>query len=125
MVHRAIFGSMERFIGTLIEHYGGAFPLWLAPVQVKVLPLGEQHVEYARQVINRLRQEKLRVELDTRDEKIGQKIRIAQLEQVPYMLIIGDKEVSGQTVSLRHRRKGDVGSLTIEQVIRQLLDEMN
>ncbi len=125
MVHRAIFGSMERFIGTLIEHYGGAFPLWLAPVQVKVLPLGEQHLEYANQLIAQLRQEKLRVELDPRDEKIGQKIRIAQLEQVPYMLIIGDKEVSGHTVSLRHRRKGDVGSLTIEQVIRQLLDEMN
>lgn len=125
MVHRAIFGSMERFIGTLIEHYGGAFPLWLAPVQVKVLPIGERHVEYAHQVIVRLRQEKFRVDMDTRDEKISQKIRVAQLEQIPYMLIIGDKELSGQTVSLRHRRKGDLGSLAIERLIRQLSDEVN
>ncbi len=124
MVHRAIFGSLERFIGTLIEHYGGAFPLWLSPVQVKVLPIGEQHVTYSKEVAARLRQEHFRVEIDTRDEKIGQKIRIAQLDQIPYMLIIGDKEVSGHTVSLRHRRKGDLGSLAIEQLIRQLSDEV-
>lgn len=124
MVHRTVLGSMERFVGALIEHYAGAFPMWLAPVQIKVLPIGKQHIEYAKQIEGMLRQEKFRVELDTRDEKIGQKIRIAQLEQVPYMLIIGDKEVSGQTVSLRHRRKGDLGSLTIEQTINQLSDEV-
>jgi threonyl-tRNA synthetase len=114
---------MERFIGALIEHYAGAFPLWLAPVQVKILPIGEKHLDYSRQVETLLRQEKFRVDVDTHDEKIGHKIRIAQLEQVPYMVIIGDKEVSGQTVSLRHRRKGDLGSLTIEQLICQLSDE--
>jgi threonyl-tRNA synthetase len=123
MVHRTVLGSMERFIGALIEHYAGAFPLWLAPVQVKILPIGEKHLDYSKQVETLLRQKKFRVEVDTHDEKIGHKIRIAQLEQVPYMVIIGDKEVSGQTVSLRHRRKGDLGSLTIEQLICQLSDE--
>jgi threonyl-tRNA synthetase len=123
MVHRTVLGSMERFVGALIEQYAGAFPLWLAPVQVKVLPIGERHLEYATQIASTLRKEHFRVDIDSRDEKVGQKIRVAQLEQVPYMMIIGDKEVSGQSVSLRHRRKGDLGSLTIEQVICQLLDE--
>ena len=123
MVHRTVLGSMERFTGALIEHYAGAFPLWLAPVQVKILPIGDRHVEYANQVAAALRQQKYRAEIDMRDEKIGQKIRVAQVEQVPYMLIIGDKEVTDQTVSLRHRRKGDVGSLTIEQLLCQLSDE--
>ena len=124
MVHRTVLGSMERFVGALIEHYAGAFPMWLAPVQVKLLPIGERHIEYAETVRTALQQAKYRVELDTRDEKIGHKIRVAQLEQVPYMLIIGDKEVSGQTVSLRHRRKGDLGSLTIDQLLLQLSDEV-
>jgi threonyl-tRNA synthetase len=123
MVHRTVLGSLERFIGALIEHYAGAFPLWLAPVQVKVLPLSDRHVEYAQQVRNALRKQRLRVDMDTRDEKIGQKIRVAQLEQVPYMLIVGDREAETGTVSLRHRRQGDMGSLTIEQCIGQLLDE--
>jgi threonyl-tRNA synthetase len=92
---------------------------------VKILPIGERHLEFSQQVAAQLRQNKFRVEVDARDEKIGQKIRVAQLEQVPYMLIIGDKELSGQTVSLRHRRKGDLGSLAIEQLIRQLSDEVN
>jgi len=124
MVHRTVLGSMERFTGALIEHYAGAFPLWLAPVQVKLLPIGDRHIEYANQVAAALRQQKYRVDVDTRDEKIGQKIRVAQVEQVPYMIIIGDKEVNDQTVSLRHRRKGDVGSLTIEHLLRQLSDEV-
>jgi len=124
MIHRTVLGSMERFIGALIEHYAGAFPLWLAPVQVKILPIGERHLDYSRKVAFLLHKEKFRIEVDTRNEKISQKIRVAQLEQVPYMLIIGDKEVSGQTLSLRHRRKGDLGSLTIEQCISQLSDEI-
>ena len=124
MVHRTVLGSMERFVGALIEHYAGAFPMWLSPVQVKILPIGERHVEYAQSVQATLKKAKYRVEIDTRDEKIGQKIRVAQLEQVPYMLIIGDKEVSGQSVSLRHRRNGDLGSLTIDQLLLQLSDEV-
>jgi threonyl-tRNA synthetase len=98
--------------------------MWLAPVQVKVLPIGERHIEYAKHIASLLRKENFRVDIDTRDEKIGQKIRVAQLEQVPYMTIIGDREVSEQTVSLRHRRKGDLDSLTIEQLVRQLSDEI-
>jgi threonyl-tRNA synthetase len=125
MIHRTVLGSMERFTGALIEHYGGAFPLWLAPVQVKILPIGERHIEYAQQIRAQLRKNRFRADIDTRDEKIGQKIRVAQLEQVPYMLIIGDKELSNSTVSLRHRRKGDLGSLTIEQLLRQLSDGAN
>jgi threonyl-tRNA synthetase len=123
MVHRTVLGSMERFIGALIEHYAGAFPFWLAPVQVKVLPLSDRHEDYAKQVATALRKKRLRVDMDTRDEKIGQKIRVAQLEQVPYMLIVGDKEAETKTVSLRHRRQGNMGSLTIEQCLDQLLDE--
>jgi threonyl-tRNA synthetase len=123
MVHRTVMGSMERFVGVLIEHYAGAFPMWLAPGQIKILPIGERHLEYSNEIASRLRGERFRVELDTRDEKIGQKIRTAQLEQVPYMLIIGDKELSAQTVSLRHRRQGDLGALTIEQLLGQLSGE--
>lgn len=123
MIHRTVLGSMERFIGALIEHYAGAFPLWLAPVQVKILTLGLRHGDYAANIARQLQQTKFRVELDTHDEKINQKIRIAQQEQVPYMVIIGDKELSEQTLSLRHRRKGDLGSLTIEQLICQLSNE--
>ena len=124
MVHRTVLGSIERFVGALIEHYGGAFPMWLAPVQVKLLPIGERHIEYAETLRAALQHAKYRIEIDTRDEKIGQKIRVAQLEQVPYMLIIGDKEVSEQSVSLRHRRKGDLGSLTIDQLLLQLSNEV-
>ena len=123
MIHRTVLGSMERFIGALIEHYAGAFPLWLAPVQVKILPIGPSHGEYAANVAAQLQKAKFRVELDIHDEKIGQKIRIAQREQVPYMVIIGDKELANHTLSLRHRRKGDLGSVTMEQLIRQLSDE--
>ena len=125
MVHRTVLGSMERFVGALIEHYAGVFPTWLSPVQVKILPIGDRHIDYARQVESALRKQKFRPEVDARDEKISQKIRVAQVEQIPYMLIIGDKEVAEQTVSLRHRRKGDVGSLTIEQLLCQLSDEVH
>ena len=125
MVHRTVLGSMERFVGALIEHYAGVFPTWLSPVQVKILPIGDRHVDYARQIESALRKQKFRPEVDVRDEKISQKIRVAQVEQIPYMLIIGDKEVAEQTVSLRHRRKGDVGSLTIEQLLCQLSDEVH
>ena len=125
MVHRTVLGSMERFVGALIEHYAGVFPTWLSPVQVKILPISDRHIDYARQIESALRKQKFRPEVDARDEKISQKIRVAQVEQIPYMLIIGDKEVAEQTVSLRHRRKGDVGSLTIEQLLCQLSDEVH
>jgi len=120
MIHRVIFGSIERFIGILIEHYAGAFPIWLAPVQVRVLPISEKHMDYARSVKRRLEDADIRVELDERNEKIGYKIREAQMQKVPYMLIVGDKEAASNTVSVRVRGKGDVGQMSIESLIDEI-----
>ena len=119
MIHRVVFGSIERFIGILIEHYAGKFPLWLAPVQVKILPISDKHIEYAKSVVAYLTAKGFRCELDTRDEKIGYKIREAQLEKVPYMLIVGQKEEDEKTVSVRKRDQGDIGSMTIDQFASQ------
>jgi threonyl-tRNA synthetase len=118
MLHRAITGSLERFFGVLIEHFAGAFPLWLAPVQVAILPIAERHHDYAAQVAAELRKNKLRVHLDIRKEKMGAKIRDAQLQKVPYMFILGDKEVENNNLSVRHRTRGDLGA-------RQLPDFLN
>ena len=109
VVHRAIFGSFERFLGMIIEHFAGAWPLWLAPVQAVVLPIADRHLEYARTVQQALAARGLRVEVDARVEKIGYKIREAQLQKVPYMLVIGDREVAEGAVSVRSRSKGDLG----------------
>jgi threonyl-tRNA synthetase len=121
IIHRAPFGSLERFCGVLIEHFAGAFPVWLSPVQAVVLPISEKHHEYAESLAAALRQEGIRVELDGRNEKIGLKIRDAQLQKVPYMLIIGDKEVSGDAVSLRTRKDGDQGSLSRQEVTQRII----
>ena len=113
MIHRVVFGSIERFIGILIEHYAGKFPVWLAPVQVKILPVSDKSLDYALEVEKTLKEQGIRVETDSRNEKIGYKIREAQLEKVPYMLIIGDKEKEEKTVSVRMREKGDVGAMAL------------
>ena len=123
VIHRAIFGSFERFIALLIEHYAGAFPLWLAPVQVTVLPIADRHAEYADGIRQRLANAGLRVELDARQEKIGYKIREAQLQKVPYMLVVGDREVAEDTVAVRRRAGGDQGAQSVEAFIRTALDE--
>ncbi len=115
MIHRVVLGSMERFTGCLIEQYAGAFPVWIAPVQVKVLSIGEKHVDYARKVAADLASRGFRVEMDLRDEKIGYKIREAQLEKVPYMLIVGEREAKAGAVSVRARRSGDLGSMSLGQ----------
>jgi threonyl-tRNA synthetase len=120
MLHRAITGSFERFFGVLIEHYAGAFPLWLAPVQVAILPIAERHHDYASLISEYLFKHKIRVHLDTRKEKTGAKIRDAQLQKVPYMLILGDKEVENRNISLRHRTKGDLGAFTLEGFLEEL-----
>ncbi len=120
MIHRALLGSIERFLGVLIEHYGGAFPVWLSPVQVRILPIADRHIKYASKVKERLEKENLRVELDSRNEKIGKKIREAQIEKVPYMLIIGDKEVKNNTLSLRLRSEEDLGEIKIDKFIRRI-----
>jgi len=117
MIHRVIYGSMERFIGILTEHFAGAFPTWLAPVQVRVLPITERQHEYAQQVITRLRSEGVRVEIDKRSEKIGYKIREGQLQKIPYLLVVGDKEVQANTIAVRHRKEGDLGALGLEEFV--------
>jgi len=124
MVHRALLGSMERFFGILIEHYAGAFPLWLAPEQVRVLPLTEKQIEYARQVAATLRESDFRVAVDEKSDKIGAKIRRGQTEKVPYMLILGPKEAEAQTVSVRCRVEGDRGAMTLDG-LRSLLAAEN
>lgn len=124
MIHRTIFGSLERFIGILTEHYAGAFPAWLAPVQVRVLPITDRHGEYARQVTGTLDAAGIRVELDTRNEKIGYKIREAQAQKIPYMLVAGDKEAESGSVAVRHRSKGDLGAMPLAEFQAALLEEI-
>jgi len=124
VIHRAIFGSFERFIAILIEHYAGAFPLWLAPLQAVVLPIADRHADYAAGVRNRLAAAGLRVELDARQEKINYKIREAQLQKIPYMLVAGDREVAEGTVSVRSRSGGDQGARTVDEFVRQALAEV-
>lgn len=125
MIHRVVFGSIERFIGILIEHYAGKFPLWLAPVQVKLLPISDRFVDYANEIEKELKKEGIRVMLDSRDEKIGYKIREAQLEKIPYMLIVGQQEVDNKQVSVRMRDKGDKGSISIEAFKLMIKEELN
>ena len=120
MVHRALYGSIERFFGILIEHYAGAFPLWLAPVQVAVLPITDKQLEYAKTVVARLKEVGVRVELDDRSEKVNLKIRDAQMQKVPYMLVIGGREAEAGAVAVRHRKHGDVGVRPLEQFITEL-----
>lgn len=124
MIHRVVLGSIERFIGIITEHYAGAFPLWLAPVQVKILPIGEGHIEYANKVKDILEENHLRVEVDARNEKIGYKIREAQLKKVPYMLVVGDKETAEGLVAVRSRSEGELGQLTIEDFTKRAVEEV-
>jgi threonyl-tRNA synthetase len=123
VIHRAIFGSFERFIALLIEHYAGAFPLWIAPVQVIVLPIADRHLDYAKSVVERLKGAGLRVEVDERQEKIGFKIREAQLQKIPYMLVVGDKEAADGTVAVRSRVGGDQGAQTVAAFIEAANNE--
>lgn len=124
MIHRVVLGSIERFIGIITEHYAGAFPMWLAPVQVKVLAIGEGHVEYANKVKDALEAKHIRVEVDARNEKIGYKIREAQLKKVPYMLVVGDKEMADGLVSVRSRSDGELGQMTIEEFVSRAVEEV-
>jgi threonyl-tRNA synthetase len=120
MVHRALFGSLERFFGILIEHYAGAFPVWLAPVQAIVLPITDRQIPYAREVAARLKQAGVRVAVDDRNEKVNFKIREAQLQKIPYMLVVGDREAAAGTVSVRNRRHGDQGSRTVDEFLAEI-----
>ena len=122
MIHRVVLGSIERFIGVITEHFAGAFPTWLSPVQVKLLPITDRAAAYADQVAAALDAAGFRVETDHRNEKIGKKIREAQLEKVPYMLVVGDKEAEDGTVSVRHRAEGDLGVMSQADFIAMLRD---
>jgi threonyl-tRNA synthetase len=119
MIHRAPFGSLERFVGVLIEHYAGAFPLWLAPVQAVVIPIADRHAGYAAAVKERLEAGGLRVEVDLRGDRMQSKIRDAQLQKVPYMLVVGDREAAADTVAVRSRDRGDLGPMPVAQFLAE------
>ena len=124
VIHRAIFGSLERFIGILIEHFAGAFPLWFAPIQAIVLPIADRHLDYTREVAEALRTAGLRADFDDRQEKVNYKIREAQLQKIPYMLVVGDKEVADRAVAVRSRAKGDLGARPLDQFVTDALAEV-
>ncbi|MEM9416108.1 MAG: threonine--tRNA ligase [Planctomycetota bacterium] len=123
MIHRAPFGSMERFIGVLIEHFNGQFPLWLSPEQARVLPVSDKFVDYAKEVEARLKQERLRVTLDAGNDRLGGKIKSAEEDRLPYMLVVGGKDAEAKTVSVRHRDAGDLGAVPLEQFVQNLVRE--
>ena len=123
MIHRTVLGSMERFVGGLIEHYAGAFPVWLSPVQVVLIPITEHHVEYARKIYDKLTNAGIRCDVDDRSEKMGFKIREAQANKIPYMLIMGDREMEQNTISVRHRTDGDMGSSSIDEFLKLVRTE--
>jgi threonyl-tRNA synthetase len=125
MIHRTVLGSMERFFGCLLEHYSGRFPTWLAPVQVVVMSITDAHVEYAKELKDKLEAAEIRVETDLRNEKIGHKIREAELQKVPYMVIVGDREVAENVLSVRSRGRIDLGSMTLDELRSRLLEEID
>jgi threonyl-tRNA synthetase len=125
MIHRVVYGSMERFLALLIEHYAGAFPLWLAPVQAVVIPITDRQHAYALEIKDMLRNKKVRVEMDDRNEKVGYKIREAQVQKIPYMLVIGDKEVAARSVAVRHREQGDLGAVPLESFLAKIKEEID
>ncbi|UCC66670.1 MAG: threonine--tRNA ligase, partial [Deltaproteobacteria bacterium] len=123
MLHRVVLGAMERFIGVLIEHYGGAFPLWLSPVQVSILTVTDRNIPYGEKVYQRLREEGIRVQKDFRNEKLGFKIREAQLQKIPYMVVIGDKEQQSETVAPRRRDGVDMKGMALERFLALIREE--
>ena len=125
MIHRALLGSIERFIGVITEHYAGAFPTWLSPVQVKVIPISEKVADYAKQVTEKLDAAGVRVENDLRPEKMGYKIREAQMMKIPYMLVVGDKEIENNTVAVRSRAGGDLGVMEPDAFLAKAKEEID
>ena len=123
MIHRVCFGSIERFIGILIEHFAGKFPVWLAPVQVKILPISDKYFDYSKSVLDKLKAAGIRAEMDTRTEKIGYKIREARLERVPYMLVLGQKEEESGKIAVRSRFLGDEGEKDLDEFIKRVQEE--
>lgn len=124
MIHRACFGSMERFLGILTEHYAGAFPTWMAPVQVKILPISDKHITYAKELAKKMHKDYVRVEVDERNEKIGYKIRQAQVAKVPYMLVVGDKEMEEGTVNVRKHGGDELGTVPFQEFFTAVKEEI-
>ena len=124
MIHAAIMGSLERFMSVLIEHYAGAFPLWLAPVQVKILPVSEKFLNYGKEVYEKLRAEGIRAELDSANETLGKRIRESELQKIPYVLVVGEKEMNAKTVNVRHYKRGAQGEVKIEELFKNLAKEV-
>jgi len=125
MVHRAIFGSLERFMGILIEHFGGAFPLWLSPIQVQIIPIADRHIEYAENIVHQLKSASIRVTIDSRSERMNSKIREAQINKIPYMLIMGDREIESGTVGVRLRSGEDLGPIEVSNLIDRIKNEVD
>ena len=125
MIHRVVLGSIERFIGVITEHFAGAFPVWLSPVQVKVLPITDRAAEYAKRIAEALDKSGFRVEVDERNEKVGKKIREATLEKVPYMLVVGDRDMENQTVSVRLRSGEDVGAMSLADFTARIQSDVD
>jgi threonyl-tRNA synthetase len=123
MIHRALLGSIERFFGILIEHYGGAFPTWLAPVQVAILPISQKHEVYAKKVGEKLRAKGCRVDLDLRNEKVGLKIRESEKAKVPLMVVVGDREAESETLSVRQRNGKNLGTMSMNDILQLIRDE--
>ena len=125
MLHRVVFGSIDRFMGILIEHYAGKFPVWLSPVQVKILPVSDKYADYANEIAQELRKDRIRVEVDDRDEKLGYKIREARMDKVPYMIIVGEKEKNNKSISVRQRDgesdKQEMGEMQLEEFVKMML----
>ena len=121
VIHRAMLGSIERFIGILLEHTSGDLPIWLAPIQVNIIPISDKHIDYSRKLSKLLLNEDIRVKIDESNERLGQKIRNSELEKVPMMIIIGDKEVESKSGSVRIRKHGDIGSLSEKEIIKKIL----
>lgn len=124
MIHRAILGSVERFMGTLIEHYAGAFPMWLAPVQLQIIPIKDDHVPFASQLKKDLKDQGFRVQIDQRNESLNKRIREGTVKKIPYLLIVGDKEVSEKKVALRKYGEGDIGAMSQDQLLERFLQEV-
>ena len=124
MIHRALIGSPDRFMGVLIEHYAGAFPVWLSPVQVKILPVSEKHVQYGNEILTELKNAGIRTEIDDANESLGKKIRTAKTEKVPYLMVVGDKEVESKTVTLENRKESE-GAQELSKIIERLRQEIS
>ena len=124
VIHRAISGSLERFMGVMIEHFAGAFPVWLSPVQVSIIPISEKHLEYAEKIKQEFLKNNTRVEVRNENETLGKKIRAAEMQKIPYLLIVGDKEITANAVSVRERGKGDLGQMEIGKFIEKITEEI-